>query len=146
MGHPLLVVLVCVAVAAALRGYNVFSPTLFFLFCFFLSNTACLTRNTIRCSMGTAVALSFVLLPQFDPREVVDQMDLVRAQAKGQEVDEAAAKDKIEAQLERDLVRRCFVFLCLICGCVLFVLFCFFGACVIGLYFVASFELVECGR
>ena len=37
----------------------------------------------------------------------MDQIDLIRAQAKGQgqDMDEAAAKDKIEAQLERDLVR-----------------------------------------
>ncbi len=37
---------------------------------------------------------------------MTDQMDLLRAQAKGQEFDEAKAQDKIEAQLERDLVRE----------------------------------------
>lgn len=31
-------------------------------------------------------------------------MDLLRAQAKGQEFDEAKARDKIEAQLEREMV------------------------------------------
>lgn len=33
-------------------------------------------------------------------------MDLLRAQAKGQEFDEAKARDKIEAQLEREMVRE----------------------------------------
>lgn len=42
---------------------------------------------------------------QFDPREVIDQLDLMRAEAKGQEFNEAVAKDKIEATLERNLVR-----------------------------------------
>lgn len=42
---------------------------------------------------------------QYEQSEVTDQMDLLRAQAKGQEFDEAKAQDKIEAQLERELVR-----------------------------------------
>lgn len=42
---------------------------------------------------------------QFDPREVTDQLDLMRAEAKGQEFNEAVAKDKIEATIERNLVR-----------------------------------------
>lgn len=42
---------------------------------------------------------------QYEQSEVADQMDLLRAQAKGQEFDEAKAQDKIEAQLERDMVR-----------------------------------------
>eukprot|EP00752_Nemacystus_decipiens_P008079 g7221.t1 len=40
----------------------------------------------------------------YDQSEVNDQMDLLRAQAKGQEFDEPKARDKIEAQLERDMV------------------------------------------
>eukprot|EP00903_Cladosiphon_okamuranus_P008511 g8175.t1 len=40
----------------------------------------------------------------YEQSEVADQMDLLRAQAKGQEFDEAKAQDKIEAQLERELV------------------------------------------
>lgn len=77
-------------------------------------------------SVGTVFALWFLSLYQFDPREVVDQMDLVRAQAKGQEVDEAAAKDKIEAQLERDLVRIHSVF---IFGGVKYLFLCTMPAC-----------------
>lgn len=42
---------------------------------------------------------------QYEESDVTDQMDLLRAQAKGQEFDEAKAQDKIEAQLEREMVR-----------------------------------------
>ena len=42
---------------------------------------------------------------QYEKSDVDDQMDLLRAQAKGQEFDEPKAQDKIEAQLEREMVR-----------------------------------------
>lgn len=41
---------------------------------------------------------------QFDAQEVADQLDMMRAQSKGQEFNEAVAKDKIEATLEKNLV------------------------------------------
>eukprot|EP00904_Undaria_pinnatifida_P012763 jgi/Undpi1/8617/HiC_scaffold_25.g11082.m1 len=74
----------------------------------FLKYVEVVRKNTTR---GLSLGLLFTYIAEkegieFDPREVVDQLDLVRAQAKGQgqDMDEAAAKDKIEAQLERDLV------------------------------------------
>ena len=45
-------------------------------------------------------------LIQFDPQEVEEELDQVRAQAKGQEIDEEKVRDSIEARLEKDLVRR----------------------------------------
>lgn len=41
-----------------------------------------------------------------DPTEVEDQMSLVRAELKGQEMEEDKIRDQIEAQLEHDLVLR----------------------------------------
>ena len=38
------------------------------------------------------------------PLEVEDQFELVKAEAKGEPIDEAAVRDRIEAALERDLV------------------------------------------
>ena len=67
-----------------------------------------LTRAPHRVSDAryTYPVCSFVrLADDYDQSEVTDQMDLLRAQAKGQELDEAKAQDKIEAQLERDLLR-----------------------------------------
>lgn len=42
---------------------------------------------------------------QFDPQDVEDEVDQVRAQAKGQEIDEAKVRDSIEARLEKNMVR-----------------------------------------
>ncbi|CAN0109835.1 unnamed protein product, partial [Hapterophycus canaliculatus] len=63
-------------------------------------------KNTTR---GLSLSLLFTHIAEkeglsYEPSEVEDQMDLLRAQAKGQEFDEAKAKDKIEAQLEREMV------------------------------------------
>lgn len=45
------------------------------------------------------------LFCQFNPQDVEDEVDQVRAQAKGQEIDEAKVRDSIEARLEKNLVR-----------------------------------------
>ncbi len=43
---------------------------------------------------------------ELNPEEVEGQMSLARAEAKGEELDEAVLKDQIEGQLERDLVLK----------------------------------------
>ncbi|CAN0249283.1 unnamed protein product, partial [Ectocarpus sp. 8 AP-2014] len=58
---------------------------------------------------GLTLSLMFTHIAEkeglsYEKSDVDDQMDLLRAQAKGQEFDEAKAQDKIEAQLEREMV------------------------------------------
>ncbi|CAN0012822.1 unnamed protein product [Pylaiella littoralis] len=63
-------------------------------------------KNTTR---GLSLGLLFAHIAEkedlaYEESEVDDQIDLLRAQAKGQEFDEARARDKIEAQLQREMV------------------------------------------
>ncbi|CAM9747761.1 unnamed protein product [Ascophyllum nodosum] len=66
-----------------------------------------IVRKNVTRGLSASLLMTYIADKEnlkFDPQEVEEELDQVRAQAKGQEIDEEKVRDSIEARLEKDLV------------------------------------------